>query len=100
MNTENKRDAQWAKIPFLPLLEKEAERFVLYGVLSLLNRTWVKRDEHPGFGKSEFAHVAVDAVDHVLRRQGWNLRVGLDDPVRERVNKCLPLLLSLPIHGL
>jgi hypothetical protein len=27
-----------AKMPFLPLLEKLAERLVLYGVLSLLNR--------------------------------------------------------------
>ena len=31
-------DAQWAKMPFRPLREKEAEKFVLYGVLSLLNR--------------------------------------------------------------
>ncbi len=33
------RDIQPANIPFLPLLEKVAEKFVLYGVLSLLNRT-------------------------------------------------------------
>jgi hypothetical protein len=32
---------QWAKMPFRPLREKDAERFVLYGVLSLLNRTLV-----------------------------------------------------------
>lgn len=32
-------DAQPAKIPFLPLLEKLADRFVLYGVLLLLNLT-------------------------------------------------------------
>ena len=100
MNGGNKRDTQWAKIPFLPLLEKEADRFVLYGVLSLLNRTLVKGDEHRGFGSSEVAHIAVDAVDHVLRRQGRNLRVGLDDSVRERLNKSLPLFLSLAVHGL
>ena len=33
------RHAQCAKMPFLPLLEKLAEKPVLYGVLSLLKRT-------------------------------------------------------------
>jgi hypothetical protein len=36
---EAQKNLQPAKIPFLPLLEKVAEKFVLYGVLSLLNRT-------------------------------------------------------------
>lgn len=37
-NEGAKMGVQWAKMPFRPLLEKEAEKFVLYGVLSLLNR--------------------------------------------------------------
>lgn len=31
-------------MPFRPLREKEAEKLVLYGVLSSLKRTWAEED--------------------------------------------------------
>lgn len=65
---EARRNLQPAKIPFLPLLEKVAERLVLYGVLSLLNRTCaVLKTMRPSLEKLG-TYIAVDSVDDVL---GW-----------------------------
>jgi hypothetical protein len=61
-------DVQWANIPFLPLREKEAERFVLYGVLSLLKRILVGASEKNTGSSNELTHIAVDAMDYVLWR--------------------------------
>lgn len=67
---EGYSDIQPANIPFLPLLEKVAERFVLYGVLSLLNRTCIISTYFNGdVGAEERwkTHISIDSVNHVLR---------------------------------
>jgi hypothetical protein len=61
-------DVQPAKIPFLPLLEKVAERFVLYGVLSLLNRICAKDKGVPASSEKCGTHISVDSVNDVLGR--------------------------------
>lgn len=53
---EAQKSLQPAKIPFLPLLEKVAEKFVLYGVLSLLNRTYAVSNNASVPGEAWDAH--------------------------------------------
>jgi len=85
-------------MPFRPLREKDAERLVLYGVLSLLNRILADDQRMRGPGR-ETTHIAIDAVDHVSGRQVGDLGICLRDMVREHLYERLPLFLRLPEHG-
>ena len=93
-------DIQWANMPFLPLREKEAEKFVLYGVLSLLNRILGKGDvdQRMMHNLGDFTYVAIDTMNYISWRQVWNLRVSLHDVVCECLDKRFPFFLGLPEH--
>ena len=89
---------QWANMPFRPLREKLAEKPVLYGVLSLLKRTWkasgVSRDVCQRYRSELMTHVAVYSVDDIFRRQVRDLRVDFYECIRKVLYESLPLFLG------
>jgi hypothetical protein len=94
------RSLQNAKIPFLPLLEKLADSPFLYGVLSLLKRTYARDIRSTGSRKETYegTDISIYAMGDVFGGQRGDLRVDICEHVGECLNEVLEFLFYATVN--